>query len=240
MPELATVLVLALLPGAGNAVGGLLAEFTPRSDVWLNRALHAAAGVVIAVVAVEIMPEALGAISGWGLGSAFAVGDLAYLGFEALVERRTGETGARKWMIYLAVATDLFGDGLLIGAGTAVSPGLGLVVATGQVLADLPEGFAATSTFRANGVGRRGRMLLSASFFLPVLVGAAGAFLGLRGRPESWQYAALVGTAGLFTVAVFEDIIQEAHEASSDRRPSTVALIAGFVVFVFVSTAVGG
>jgi ZIP family zinc transporter len=33
------------------------------------------------------------------------------------------------WMIYLAVATHLIGDGLLIGAGTSVSAGLGIILA---------------------------------------------------------------------------------------------------------------
>ena len=57
MPELLTVALLALLPPAGNFAGGLLAESLPVTDRWLNRALHAAAGVVIAVVAFEIFPR---------------------------------------------------------------------------------------------------------------------------------------------------------------------------------------
>lgn len=233
------VLLLALMPGLGNFVGGLVAEALPASAIWLNRALHAAAGVVMAVVAVEIFPEALQVASGWVLGIAFAVGGLLYLAAEAAVERRAAQGQGRMWMIYLAVATDLFGDGLLIGAGSAVSAGLGLVLAAGQVLADLPEGFAAVSTLRANGVSRSRRLVLSASFLLPVLLAAVLSFLLLRDRPESWQYIALVGTAGLFTVAAFEDMIQEAHETVDDSRYSSIALIAGFVLFVFVSAGLG-
>lgn len=239
MPELVVVLALAAMPGLGNLAGGLVSELTRPSDVWLNRALHAAAGVVVAVVAVEIFPDALDVASGWVLGTAFAVGGLLYLVVEAAVERRTTDARARMWMIYLAVATDLFGDGLMLGAGAAVSTSLGFVLAAGQLLADLPEGFAAVATFRANDVPRRRRILLSVSFLVPVLVAAVAAFLVLRDRPESWQYTVLVGTAGLFTVAAFEDMVQEAHEAQDDRRSSTVALIAGFVLFVFVSAGLG-
>lgn len=39
-------------------------------------------------------------------------------------------------MVYVAVAADLVGDGLLI-AGSAVSGQLGLLLALGQVLADI-------------------------------------------------------------------------------------------------------
>lgn len=92
---------------------------------------------------------------------------------------------------------------------------------------------------RANGVPRTRRLLLSASFLVPVLLAAVLSFLLLRDRPESWQYIALVGTAGLFTVAAFEDMIQEAHETVDDSRYSSIALIAGFVLFVFVSAGLG-
>lgn len=240
VPELVAVLLLASLPGAGNVLGGLVAEWVPASDRWLNRALHLAAGVVIAVVAVEIFPGALAILSGWVIGTAFAVGGLIYLGIDWLIERLAGEGRSRMWMIYLAVATDLFGDGLLIGAGASVSTGLGIALALGQTLADAPEGFAAILTFRDNDVPRRRRLLLSASFFLPVLIGALLSFLFLRDQPEAWQYTGLVVAGGLFTVAAMEDMIQEAHEADTDARESTLALIAGFVLFVFVSAALGG
>jgi ZIP family zinc transporter len=142
------------------------------------------------------------------------------------------------WMIYLAIASDLFSDGLLIGAGASLGGGLGLVLAVGQVLADVPEGAASTMTFRGNDVPRSRRLLLSVATVVPVLVGAALSFLLLRGRPERWQLTALVGTAGIFAVAAFEDMIAEAHE-TEDTDASTAALLIGFALFTFVSTTLG-
>ncbi|MDE0803317.1 MAG: hypothetical protein OSA99_08335 [Acidimicrobiales bacterium] len=232
------VMALAMLPVAGNFAGAVLAEMAPGSDRWRNRALHAAVGVVFAVVAVEIMPEALAVLEGWEIAGAFLLGGTAYLGVQWFTERRTTGTN-RMWMIYLAVATDLFGDGLLIGAGTSVTASLGLVLAVGQVLADIPEGAASVLTFRANDIGRRNRLLLSASFAIPALIGAAMSYLTLRNQSDAAQTAALVATAGLFSVAAFEDIIVEAHEASDDTRASTVALLVGFALFVLVSAGLG-
>ena len=51
--------MLALMPAIGNFAGGLIAERLSGSRRVLNWALHAAAGIVIAVIAVELMPEAL-------------------------------------------------------------------------------------------------------------------------------------------------------------------------------------
>ena len=233
-----SVLLLAMLPVVGNFAGGLLAEAAPASGRWLSRALHAAAGVVIGVVAVEILPDALRALPAWAIAAAFAAGGLLYLSAEAAIDRfAAGDT--RMWMIYLAVATDLFGDGLMIGAGSAITFGLGLTLAVGQVMADVPEGFASILTFRANDIPRRRRLLLTASFALPALAGAAVSYAALRGASEWAQQFALVVTAGLFTVAVFEDMIAEAHETVEDSRISTASFIGGFVAFTLVSAGLG-
>jgi zinc transporter, ZIP family len=228
------VIALSLLPVVGNLAGAGVAELSPNADRWRNWALHGAVGVVFAVVAVEIMPEALDVLAGWEIALAFLVGGATYLVVEWITDRRSSGSN-RMWMIYVAVATDLFGDGLLIGAGSAVAAGLGLVLAVGQVLADVPEGAASNFTFRANDVDRRRRLLLSVSFVIPAVVGATLSYALLRDQSASVQLAALVATAGLFSVAAFEDMIAEAHDAAQDTRTSTAALLAGFALFVVVS-----
>lgn len=52
--------VLALIPGVGNFLGAMAAEVRAASPRVLKRTLHAAAGVVIAIVAVELVPIATG------------------------------------------------------------------------------------------------------------------------------------------------------------------------------------
>ena len=63
--EFLKVMALALLPAIGNFGGGLLAEYLRTTRRTLSLALHAAAGIVIAVVAIELMPEALGGAPPW-------------------------------------------------------------------------------------------------------------------------------------------------------------------------------
>ncbi len=99
-------------------------------------------------------------------------------------------------MIYIAVSIDLFSDGLLIGAGSAVSPSVAIILAAGQVLADVPEGFATIATMKDKGIPRSKRILLSASFAIPVLSAAVFAYFVLRNQPEAFKLAALTFTAG--------------------------------------------
>lgn len=242
------VFLLALLPGAGNFAGALVAEFWKPSSRLLNWALHAASGIVIAIVAVELIPEAVDVLAGWWLAAAFAAGGVSYVMIEALVEglQKDGSRGNRTgmWMIYVAVAVDLTSDGMMLGTGSAVSSNLAMVLAFGQVLADVPEGYAAMANFRDKGVPRRRRLLLSASFILFCVGSALVAFFILRGAGESVKMAALVFVAGLLTVAAVEDMLEEAHEAREDDRGSVLAFVGGFILFTLVSagleTVTGG
>lgn len=138
-------------------------------------------------------------------------------------------------MVYVAVATDLVGDGLLIGAGSAVSAHVALILALGQVLADIPEGFAVIANFRDKGLGRSKRLLLSASFVLPVVGAAVLAYFTLRGQSVAVKMAALVFVAGLYTLAAVEDMLREAHESAEDSRWSALSFLAGFALFLVVS-----
>lgn len=237
------VLLLSLLPGAGNFLGGMAAEVRKPSPRLLNWALHAASGIVIAIVAIELMPEALGALAGWWVALAFLLGGCAYVLLESLVERLqakgSGDDRSRMWMIYSAVGVDLVSDGLMIGTGAAVSSSLALVLAAGQVLADVPEGYATVANFRDKDVPRPKRILLSASFFIYVVVSAMASYFLLRDAPRSFKMAALVFVAGLLTVAAVEDMLEEAHEAHTDSRRSVLAFVGGFVLFTLVSAVLG-
>lgn len=232
------VLVLACLPVLGNFTGGLFAEFVRTTPRLLNVALHAAAGIVIAVVAVEIMPEALGTVQTSAIALSFLLGGGTYLLIEAVIDRLQGNSDDEQsgmWRIYIAVSVDLFSDGLLIGAGSAVSFSLAFVLAIGQVMADIPEGFATIANFREKGVSRARRLALSAAFAVPVLVAALLGYFLLRGQSDAVKLSALVFTAGLLTVAAVEEMIREAHESAADTRASVFAFTGGFALFTLVS-----
>ena len=249
MPELLQIVLLALLPAAGNFGGGLLAEVIKTTRANLSLALHAAAGIVLGVIAMELAPRVFEGLPAWLAGIAFLAGGGAYLILEAVVGKLTagGEetaesepvtvaTSTGAWMIYAAVSLDLFSDGLLIGAGSSLSFELALVLAIGQVTADIPEGFAAVANFKDKGMPRSKRILMSASFALPILVAALASYFLLRGQGPAVQLTVLAFVAGLLLVAATEEIIGEAHKAACDTRLSAMSIVGGFVMFALVST----
>lgn len=238
MSDLWVVIGLALLPGLGNLAGGMMAEFGRTTPKLLNIALHAASGIVIGVVAVELMPEALDNLAGWWIAASFAAGGAAYVGTESLIEKMSTSKnggGSSMWMIYVAVAVDLSGDGLMIGTGSAVATSLAVVLAAGQVLADFPEGYSVVANLKEKDVPRTRRIAASLSFPLFCLGAALIAWFLLRSAPDAARYVALSFVAGLLSVAAVEDMLEEAHDAASDNRTSALAFIGGFVLFTLVS-----
>src|SRR5690606_34588100 len=115
-----------------------------------------------------------------------------------------------------------------------------IILAVGQVLADVPEGFATIANLKDKDISRKRRLLLGAALAVPVLVAASFSYLLLRGQSEALQMAVLVFTAGLLIVAAVEDMITEAHEIAEDKPSSVLAFIGGFVLFTFVSAGLGG
>ena len=126
MNEFLLVLGLAALPAVGNFIGGVLAEILTVSPRLLNLALHLAAGIVLAVVGIELMPQVLAASHAWVVILAFLAGGVFAVGLDMITERvqtrlggGSGNTGP--WLIFFGVAIDLFSDGLLIGTGSTIS-----------------------------------------------------------------------------------------------------------------------
>ena len=250
MPTFLQVLALALLPAAGNFAGGLLAEVVKTTRSNLSLSLHVAAGIILGVISMELAPRVFEVVPAWLAGLALMAGGGAYILLDMLVEKLTSRseaTGANRtvrpaarsagaWMIYAAVSVDLFSDGLLIGAGSSLSFELALVLAIGQVTADIPEGFAAVANFKDKGLPRSKRLLLSASFSIPIVLAALLSYFLLRGQGEVVQLTVLAFIAGLLLVAASEEIIGEAHEAASDTKASALATVGGFVLFALVSS----
>ncbi|GAB2526560.1 ZIP family metal transporter [Paramicrobacterium agarici] len=237
------VLMLAALPAAGNFVGGLLAEVVKVSEPALSLALHLAAGIVLAVVGLELMPEAMAATPAWVPIIALAVGGLGFIGLEravASLRRRLGggDKETAPWTIFAGVAVDLFSDGIMIGTGTLINPALGLLLAIGQAPADLPEGFAAVATLRRAGLRRGKRVLMSLAFAVPILIGATFGYFVLRSAPDLLTVSVLAFTGGVLISVVIEEVLVEAHKGGTSRL-GPVLLTTGFALFALISAYIG-
>lgn len=229
------LLWLTALPAAGNVFGALAREAMTITKHRTSLALHAAAGVLLAMVAVELLPDALKKAPPWVVVIAFIAGGAVFVALDYWMEVlrvRAGKEahGSGPWTMYASVSIDLISDGLMLGIAYTVSSHLVWVVAIGQTLADIPQGLATMALFQERA-SRKRRILLAVLLTVPLYIGAIAGYFVLRGRSPVIQYALLAATAGFLTTLSVEEVIPQAQEGAESHATAAIFVLsfAGFV-----------
>jgi zinc and cadmium transporter len=226
------VAMAIVLDGLAGLAGGMVPERLVRSRQSLL--LGFAGGVLVAVVFVDLIPEALAAgnaqvVTGMVLASFAAMAVLEWLN-----GRRAGGAGsrARAPMLLTSDAVHNVGDGAAIAAAFVASPRLGLATALAVIVHEVPEEIGAYALLRASGMARGPALRRMALVQLTAGVGAALTLVGstLWGR-LSGVVLALAGGTFLYIGAT--DLLPEALHAS-ERSAQAQALL-GFVSGVAVA-----
>lgn len=171
-------LIYAALAAAANLVGALAVVSRTR---WSVRALDGmlafAAGFMIAVGMIDLLPEALA--RGGEMAAVVALG--AYVAVH-LTQHVIGthfhfgeETHHVSEAVSLAALIGLllhtFVDGVAVASGLDIGGAVGALVFIAVVLHKVPEGLAISSLFLAAGQGRRRALLAAAALGLATFVG---------------------------------------------------------------------
>jgi ZIP family zinc transporter len=226
-------LLIMAIPAAVALSGGVLAAFWSPSHQVRSLIQHFAAGVVLAALAVELLPE-IGRehAPGLVLAGSFALGSLFMYGLKLWtmrLEHRAEAAGAVNGLsmgLMLATFIDVAVDGFIIGAGFAAGGETGMILALGLSVELLFLGLAlaseATAGWRIVAIsGALGGTVLSfAVIGNAVLSGASHAVIG----------GALAFSAAALLYLVTEELLMEAHTVE-EKPVSTLVLFAGFLAF---------
>ncbi|MCI5772315.1 MAG: ZIP family metal transporter [Clostridiales bacterium] len=160
--------------GAGGALGALFPQMRPGI---FRRAEAVTAGLMLAVVCFEMLPEAVALHTPLGLSGIFAG-----VALMACLSPLTGRLGGLGGKLGAGVALHNLPEGMAIGAGLA-APGLtGLRIALSIALHDVPEGAAIALPLRAEGKRVPAAIGAATLSGLPTVAGAlAGMLLGRVG-----------------------------------------------------------
>lgn len=234
MSPIATMLIPAIVA----SLGGLLALFWNPSHHTRSLIQHFAAGVVLAALAVEILPE-IGREHAhwWILIGSFAIGALFMYVLKLWsigMEERSKHNGSSKIDYGLISATfiDVTMDGFIIGAGFAAGGGTGLILALGLSIELLFLGLSLVSDTI------KGWKVVAMSFALAMTVlGASllGYFL-LEGASKEIISAILSFGVAALLYLVTDELLVEAHTVE-EKPSSTLWLFAGFLIFWGISLA---
>jgi zinc and cadmium transporter len=184
-----TAMVYGVSAAAANIIGALAVTSGRRWSVQaLDRMLSFAAGFLLSVAFVDLMPEAI-ARGGVNAGITALI---AYL-LVHLSQHTLGrhfhfgeETHSVTPMVSRAALVGLllhtFVDGVAVASGLLVSRAVGALVFAGVLLHKFPEGLAISSMFLAAGSSRGTAIMAAAALGVATILGvvSTSAFVGLQ------------------------------------------------------------
>jgi len=231
-------LLLMAVPATVALAGGVLAALWHPTHRARGLIQHFAAGVVLAALAVELLPEIEREHApALVLAGAFAAGAVFMFLLKLLTERLESRPGRRTGVdtgLMLAVFIDVAIDGFIIGAGFAAGGETGPVLAVGLSVELLFLGLALTS----DAPGGWRIVGLSAALGATVLSAAVVGTLVLGGASHAVIGGALAFAAAALLYLVTEELLMEAHQGDEPETPwATLVLFAGFLAFWSVQLA---
>jgi len=237
-----------VVAGLANVTGGLLAASRRGWDrVHQSYFVAAGAGFMLAAVTLRMVPESY-RLAGSGKGL-LTVGTLVLLGYllvhfaeHVLVGHfHFGEeTHSEHWVEPVVGTTALVGlmmhaffDGVSIGSGFLITPGLGLLVAVAIFLHKIPEGFTVASIMAAAGRSRKQAAMSAAVLGGTTLAGV----LTISAWGSLVQFA-LPCSAGAALYVAASDLIPAVNETKGIRMALWV--FGGVAFFYLTETLLAG
>ncbi len=221
------------IPALVALFGGILASVWSPDRHTRSLIQHFAAGVVLAALAVELLPE-IGREHAPGLviAGAFALGSLFMYGLKLWtlhLEHKALSLNAAAGLgmgLLLATFIDVATDGFIIGAGFAAGGETGTILALGLSVELLFLGLALAS----EAVAGWRIIAISGALGATVLVfSLIGSYL-LAGASKALIGGALAFSAAALLYLVTEELLIEAHEVE-EKPISTLVLFGGFLSF---------
>ncbi|WP_223904305.1 ZIP family metal transporter [Rhodoferax lithotrophicus] len=226
-------LLIMAIPAFVALGGGVLAAFWTPNHQTRSLIQHFAAGVVLAALAVELLPEiSREHAPGLVLVACFALGSLFMYGLKLWtmkLEHRASLSGTATGLstgLLLATFIDVATDGFIIGAGFAAGGETGTILALGLSVELLFLGLALASSATQ---GRR-IVIISGALGLTVLVFSVLGSILLAGASHAVIGGTLAFSAAALLYLVTEELLMEAHEVE-EKPVSTLVLFGGFLTF---------
>lgn len=229
-----STLLLMSVPAVVALGGGILALLWHPGRETRSLIQHFAAGVVLAALAVELLPE-IGRehAPGMVLVVSFAIGSFFMFGLKVWTKRIEEHAGGQEATLCgvpsgLLVATflDVAMDGFIIGAGFAAGGTTGPILALGLSVELLFLGLAL-----ASDLARGWRIVVvSAGLGFTVFLFALLGSILLAGASHAMIGGVLAFSAAALLYLVTEELLMEAHQVP-ERPISTLVLFAGFLAF---------
>lgn len=238
MSDLLSIVLLSLLGGAIALGGGLIFLFVKKwSDFLVKYSVPFAAGVLVTVALVGLLPEVVHEIGDKGFLVVLITFFGAYL-FEQFACELHHHDHDHKGGVECATSVPLvimgdtihnFIDGVAIAAAYLVNPGLGLVAAVSTLLHEIPHEIGDFGILLKAGWKKRKILAINLMSSLFTVVGALMVYFM---NPNKEMIGVLLAVAaGMFLYLGASDFLPHANEGVSKKKSVLVLLLGALVMY---------
>ena len=238
MDTILNTTILGLIFGTlGTTLGGILGAIVKtKSNKFLSFILEFAAGLMVAIVCFELIPEAMEVSNMLTVIIGIIIGVFIMIFCDNIVNYKYSKKNVFKMnsliktgiIVGIGLAIHNFPEGLAIGSGFSASTKLGLTLAVAIALHDVPEGISMAVPMKNGGMKTYKVILYT---FLSGLTTGAGAFFGiLIGTISEQLISVCLGfAAGAMLYISAGELIPESHKIYKGRI-SYLGNILGFLI----------
>ena len=220
----------------GTMLGGVISAFLSKKDKVIGVLFAVAAGVMLAIVSFDLIPEAYAEGGVWTLAASVLAGVVLVVILDEITKAVTKKGGdiieeGRKRrvemtktgiLMMLAIAVHNLPEGLVIGSSELKSRGLLMALLIG--LHNIPEGIAVAAPLIAGGMKKWKAILITASTGIPTLIGAViGYYIGLAS--DTFVAVSLGIAAGAMLAVIFAEMLPESLKLNESKAPGFAAVI---------------
>lgn len=232
------MLLMTTLAAMAMPVGGLLGTIGSLRPGWLDQELRHSilafgGGVLLAAVALVLVPEGVVGLAAWEISVWFVAGGLSFMVLDIWLAKT--KTLASQTAAMLA---DFLPESLAMGAAFAKGHALGFSLALLIALQNLPEGFNAFREMAGRHWLKRHHVLLAMICLVPL--GPLMGWLGMSwlSSHERLLHGIMIFSAGGILYAIFQDIAPQAKLARHWAPP--MGAVAGFLSGMIGNLWIGG
>lgn len=237
-----TLLLIILISVIGPVIGSLLGVLKKPSAPFLFNMLSFAAGVMLAISFLELIPNSIQISSILVCIIGIIVGALVMYSLDRLIPHihpslYSQEQGCNLKRtanyLFLGIFLHNFPEGMAIAVGLTSNLKLSMIIALAIMIHDIPEGICTSAPYYYCTKKRLKSFLISASTAVPTVIGFFAMYYLYQYISMQWVGLFIAATAGLMIYISSDELIPSS--CSKLTKHSTIfSLIAGVLLVILL------
>jgi len=235
------VFIIVAIAFTGPIVGSVIGVLRRPSFIYVCCMLCFAAGVMLAISFLELIPESLELSSTMVSVAGLITGGLVMYALDRILPhihpnlcRQEQGCNLERTAVYLIIGIFLhnFPEGMAIASGGVANIETSVIIALAIAIHNIPEGICTSASYFHACGQRLKAFLLSGSTAIPILIGYSAGRLMFDQIPPSLVGFAIAATAGLMIYITVDELIP--NSCAGENHATLFSLMAGVILVVFL------